>query len=356
MRLTFVLPFYSSRPIGGLRVVYELANGLVRRGHSVTVIHPWRLVDLPTPKTIKATTARLIDRVYSLNGVNWMKLDKAVELLHVGDITNLSVPNADVIFATNWHTANPVLNLDLNKGRKHYLVADFYPYLASKEILEDSWRSGFKIATISNWLAEMVVSAGVAKDMVTNISCGVSSFHTVSVDFKHRQPSIVMMYGTTNYKAAHDGLLALKIIHDKHRNIPIRMFGPNYSRRPKNIPDWAEYHARLPESGVSRLYNKSSIFLSSSLAEGFCLPAAEAMASGCAVVATECGGNSDFASHEKNCLLSEPAKPHQLANNVFRLLDDDSLRLRLAAKGLESISTQTWAASVDRLEKSLGNE
>ncbi len=39
MRITFVLPDFVSVPVGGIKVLYELANGLARRGHKVTVLH-----------------------------------------------------------------------------------------------------------------------------------------------------------------------------------------------------------------------------------------------------------------------------------------------------------------------------
>ena len=40
LRITFVLPFAGTYPCGGPKVVYEYANGLTRKGHLVTVVHP----------------------------------------------------------------------------------------------------------------------------------------------------------------------------------------------------------------------------------------------------------------------------------------------------------------------------
>ncbi len=39
MRITFVLPDFVSVPVGGIKVAYELANGLAGRGHAVNVLH-----------------------------------------------------------------------------------------------------------------------------------------------------------------------------------------------------------------------------------------------------------------------------------------------------------------------------
>lgn len=350
MRITFVLPFYTTRPIGGLRVVYELANGLVKRGHSITIVHPRTLEGMALPNSLRARVARALDRLYTLKGVTWMHVERGVQLTHTANVTDATIPAGDVIFATNWHTAAPVLRLAEDKGRKYYLVQDFYPYLAPREVLESSWRSGFRIVCVSTWLTEMVIAAGIRESNVATVSNGVSSVHSCSVPLPARNISIVMMYGNASYKAAEDGLRAINRARNEFGEVPVRLFGPNFSRRPKALPDWAEYYPRLSEQGVSRLYNQSAIFVSSSLAEGFCLPAAEAMASGCAVVATDCGGIRDFAVDGANALLSEPGKPDQLAVNLLRVLRDGGLRERLAIEGLATMRNHTWDSAVVNLE------
>lgn len=40
MRITFILPDVTPIPNGGVKVVYEYANHLAARGHTVTVVHP----------------------------------------------------------------------------------------------------------------------------------------------------------------------------------------------------------------------------------------------------------------------------------------------------------------------------
>lgn len=40
MRIGFILPYFSEKPIGGYKVVYEYASRLAASGHKVTVIHP----------------------------------------------------------------------------------------------------------------------------------------------------------------------------------------------------------------------------------------------------------------------------------------------------------------------------
>lgn len=350
MRLKFILPFYSRRPIGGLRVVYEFAGGLAEIGHDVTVVHARALPGTVRPVGFKPRVSGIVDLCAARFGVPWMKVHPRVSMVHVSDIDDSTIGDADAVFATSWQTAAPTAALSPRKGRKHYLVMDFYPYIASREVLESTWKMGFRIATISRWLGELVVRAGVAEVDVSAVSCGVAPVHCLTFPPDKRQPSIAMMYGLGNYKAAHHGLEALGIARSLFGKVPVYLFGANSRRRPAELPDWAEYHALLSDNQINQLFNRSAVFVSSSLAEGFCLPAAEAMASGCAVVATDSGGIRDFAADGRNALLSGPGKPEQLAANIVRCLRDRELRLTLARSGRETISTFTWPAAVRRLE------
>ncbi len=122
-------------------------------------------------------------------------------------------------------------------------------------------------------------------------------------------------------------------------------------RKPRNIPSWASYQGNASEKSLIAIYNSSSIFVCSSLAEGFALPPAEAMACGCAVVSTDCGGIREFAEHEVTAFLSPPRDPAVLARNLIRVLDDDALCVRLAEAGNRGIRQFTWERSTDQLER-----
>jgi glycosyltransferase involved in cell wall biosynthesis len=110
-----------------------------------------------------------------------------------------------------------------------------------------------------------------------------------------------------------------------------------------------EYHGNVSESDLIKLYNSASIYLCSSAAEGFALPPAEAMACGCAVATTDCGGNREYSEHKKTALVSDPDDFASLVNNVLQLLSDEELRVRIASAGRNRISEFTWEQSTQRL-------
>ena len=357
MRITFVLPGYPWKPVGGFRVVYEYANRLVARGHEVIIVHSRRLPNWNPPPPnfyywLRRKAGYLRNLIFKPT-VRWQPIDPRVRMLYVPEPTEKYVPDGDVIFATAWQTAEYVAEYPLTKGKKFYLVQDFGAYFGPKTRLEDTWRKPFKKVVISSWLYKQLLEIGVPQEDVALIPNGIDlqRFRLIE-DIERRPKRVAMMYSNASYKAPEDGVKALEICKAKHKDLAAVCFGPG--RRPRSLPSWIEYNSNIPEDElIKKIYNGSRIFLSSSIAEGFAMPPAEAMACGCAVVATDSGGIREYAEHEKTALLSPPRDPEALTKNLLRLLEDDDLRIQLAKAGHKRIQEFTWDRSTDLLEQFL---
>lgn len=114
-----------------------------------------------------------------------------------------------------------------------------------------------------------------------------------------------------------------------------------------------QYLGQLTQDQLKEWLQKSTILIMPSLDEAFPLSALEAMASGCALIASTAGGLKELVKHEEDGLLIEPGSAVQLAEAMIRLLKDPALCQNIAAKGLEKVRTEYSYAKL--VEKSLAS-
>lgn len=100
----------------------------------------------------------------------------------------------------------------------------------------------------------------------------------------------------------------------------------------------------ITDEELADLLRAAQIACVPSLYEGFSLPAAEAMATGTALVATTGGAVPEVAGQDgESCLAVPPGDPGALAGALGRLLDDPGLRAALGAAGRDRVLRRfTW--------------
>ena len=103
---------------------------------------------------------------------------------------------------------------------------------------------------------------------------------------------------------------------------------------------------------VNELFNRATVFVQTSVHEGFCLPPLEAMATGGAVVCTDAHGNRDFCIDGENCLMPSNTTAG-VSESIARLLRDAPLRERLGAAGRATAAGYAWNRRIDDLEQFL---
>ncbi len=353
MKVTFILPGFPRKPVGGFRVVYEYANHLAARGHDVYIVHHWAHSKPATVfHSLGSFTTYVKDVLRIRHAIKkWQPLSRQVKVLCVHDITTRSVPDGDAVFATAWQTAESVMQLPGRKGKKFYMVMDFGDYFGPQEELKKTWKFPLKKIAISRWIFNNVaVIAGT--ENLTYIPLGINHkiFH-IKNNTDNRPYHLAMMYAPGYYKAAEDGIAAMEICKIRYPDLKAVVFG-NTGSSSRNS-QWINYEYRVSNRELVQIYNSSRIFISSSIGEGFAFPSAEAMACGCAVASTDCGGNRDYAEDGVTALLSPPNNPKALADNVLKLLNNEGLRKRISIAGFERIQEFKWYRSAELLENVL---
>lgn len=354
MKISFLLPGYVWGPSGGIRVVYEYANKLASRGHDVTVVHPRSLKYVPRPEnqTARQWARDNLNRLTNLlfkPSIDWQPIDSRVRLLFVPNSEPRFIPDGDAIFATGWTTVQSVLQYPPAKGEKCYLVQGYESYHARKELVDASWRAPLHKVVIAKWLLELGEELG-CQDL-TYIPNAIDHERYRLTDAIEGRPRLVaMLFSSTEIKGSADGIQALRIAREKYPDLKAVFFGVFPPR--EQIPAWITYYRNPPQEFLIKdIYNKASIFISSSWSEGFALPPAEAGACGCAIVGTDSGGIREFVQHGVTGLLSPPKDPKALAENLCRLLGNEELRVQLAKACSSFVAQLSWERSTDLLEK-----
>jgi glycosyltransferase involved in cell wall biosynthesis len=135
-------------------------------------------------------------------------------------------------------------------------------------------------------------------------------------------------------KGANCAIEAIKLIHKQRKDIKIITFG-NYGQT-ELIPQYVKHLGFVDREELADLYNSASIFVLPSLKELFCLPALEAMACGCAVIASDNLGIQEYMKHNINGIIVPANDPNAIAKSVISLVDDHTQRIYFAQNGLET--------------------
>ena len=110
---------------------------------------------------------------------------------------------------------------------------------------------------------------------------------------------------------------------------------------------------------VTSIYQTLDLFVSASRVEPFGLVIVEAMAAGCAVVATMTDGAREILEDGKTGRLVPPKNPQALAAAVIEILSDENLRRNLSANARraasEKFSVERMAAETQQLYKEILN-
>lgn len=350
MRVAFVLPCVSLAPVGGFKVVFEFANLLVERGHRVEVLMPiaWDEPASPLARLRRRRWARLLSR-RPADVAPWTRIDPRVGVRVFSRPGRIELPPADAVVATAWETAELVAAAT-PPGRGFYLVQGYETWAGDPERVHATWRLPLRKLVVSRWLREIAAELGEA-ERTEYVPIGLD-LERWGVDrpVDGRPPRVGVTFSP--YKDPEDSIAALVASRAALPALEAAAFGT--APRPQQLPPWVEYVQRPDPARLRALYNSCSLFLQASKNEGWGLPAAEAMACGCALVTYDSGGSREYAEDGVTARVVAEHSPAALAAAILELADDRQLRLELSRRGGERVGTFTWDRAVAALEAALG--
>lgn len=370
-RVTFVLPGPSFLPPGGYNVVYQLAHGLNKRGIKTAIIFlrdPSKFIPDYKPgrgARVLMSRKKIFDflfngkriklfyrlRLYKLLKVDYdySVLDN-VDLYYYSNISEVKL-KTDLIVATHWATA--------------YFVNEFLKYSGSKPLYliqnkeDDPSFSGINSVNAEKTYHFSFQKIVISKELYERFKGENPLFFHVGIDtgffrllkdVSSRGNTILIPLRASESKGARYAIECIRKLLDYYGSggIKIITFG-NYEPQkiPLDVKDRIEHHFKPTNKELLGLYNESSIFVLPSLVEGMPLPPLEAMACGCAVVVTDCGGTREYIVDGVNGLVCPIKDAECLFNKVLYLLNNESKRKEIVENGLKTAKKFSYEQMIE---------
>lgn len=347
MNVEFILPGLSYKPIGGYRVVYEHANGLAAMGLDVSVTHV-HVTNVKRTNKIRSYITYTVKKLLILRGIRWMTIDKAVEVKFIYSPEYLQKLDGYSYIATSWDTVKIAKSLSIDGNRGFNLIQGYENWDASRDDLIESYGFGLYNIAVSGWLQSVVIAAGYQCDCVRN-GLNHDELYLEQPIHDRNKLSLSTFYHHQKFKGFGNVLRAVKYLRAKGYDIDLTVIG---AYKPEfEIESWITYELLPSRSELRSILNRTGIFVSASQSEGWGLPVCEAMQCGCAAVVSAIEGHLEFSFDYVTALLVDPHAIESISIAIETFINNDDLRMRIAANGNSFVKNFDWEKSTYELSK-----
>jgi glycosyltransferase involved in cell wall biosynthesis len=352
MRITFVLPCFNLS--GGIRVAAIYADKLHRRGHHVVAVAPCErgptlrgiLRSLIKERKWPATPAPEPSHFDGL----------AVEhrlLSHPAPVIEADVPDAEVVIATWWESAEWVANLSAAKGVKVHFMQGYETFAATPEEVDAVCRRPIPKIVISSWLRDIVRERfGQTPLALVPNAVDTDQFHAPPRG-KQAAPTVGFSYSTQAIKGCDLILKAYHLAAAKMPGLRLVVISNCPISEQLPLPPGAELSYQARDQALRAAYSRCDAWLSGTREEGFGLPILEAMACRTPVIATPAGAAPELLAKGSGILVPHE-DPEAMARAITEIcsLPEDRWRM-LSDAALATATGYSWDDATDRFEQAL---
>jgi len=269
-------------------------------------------------------------------------------------VEDKDVPDADVVVATWWETAEWVAKLSPSKGAKAYFIQhhEIFDYLPQGRV-EATWMLPMHKITISEWLVELArTKYGDEKVSLAPPSVDTKQFYACPRN-KQSVPTVGLMYSTLNWKGTDIALKAFSLAAEKIPNLRLVAFGTEAPSSELPLPANAEYVIQPDQDKIKDYYSKCDAWLLASRSESFGLPIIEAMACRTPVISTKVGAAPEILSGGTGILV-RPEDPQEMAKAIESICQlPNSKWQAMSEAAYAKVSNYTWEDATDHFEAAL---
>jgi len=331
MRLLFCTP--TSSLSGGLKVIFELINRLVRRGVQADL---FSFADAP--------------RWFPLN--TRVLPEKNLEDVDLSAYDFVFVSNAFMVPMALRHTRHPgiVFFCQDYESFHHGSGPAYADHMRDSPTFARIYRLPVPIIAISRSIQQLVKARAGRDCYFMPLGVDKAVFQTRPRKARtgaHR----VLLVGNylVPHKGMRDGLQALRLLSREH---PTQLVLITQESRNREMLEQCgcpiEVHYCCPPERVAEVMAGCDVYCCTSWYEGFGLPAVEAFHCGLPAVSTQTMGVTDYGEDGVNLLLARPNDPADLCRKLQRVILDSALQEKLIQGGFATVQDRfEWENSVD---------
>lgn len=205
------------------------------------------------------------------------------------------------------------------------------------------------IISVSDFTAKKISKCSKYKNKIKVVPNGIDLNHYITKSKKYETPTIITVSRLTKFKRVKDIIYATYLIKKDIPNIKLIIIGKgdeiNNLRDLTNrlkIKDNVEFAGFVDEEKLKILLNKSHVFCSASVLEGFGIVILEAMASGLPYVCSDIAPFKEITQNGKGGFIFKQRNHKDLANKIKILIENKKIYNQKTKEAKEVIKKYDW--------------
>lgn len=339
MNVSFLLPGRNFS--GGIRCGTRMASELLHRGHDVQILYRRNAAN------IKNIARNLYSKLIVMPPKDWISQFQG-ECASFRKLTAELVGKRDVLVAIGPDCVEDMSALPDECGCKVFYAHGLT--LRNPQLRKIAWSKNIPVIAVSNYVHQAILVSG-NKTMCGVVPNGVDTSEYFPDECENKKGAVGTTFGPGVAKDPATILSVFTMLREKRPELPLVCFGS--CNRPRDLDKSIHYEHLPTVSRARRLYSKCAVWFCASRSEGFGMPLLEAMACGCAVVSSDCGGPNDFIKTGINGVLVEKESPQRLAEEIMTITDNEALQRQIASKAQETARMLSWSSAASKIESIL---
>jgi len=333
LRITYL--FESTELWGGTKVALEQAEALSDAGYRVTILSKDA-------------------------GPSWYNF--RLPVIEVPNFDALTIPESDIIVGTYWPTVKAAV--ESGKGTVVHLCqgyeGDYKELREQKPAIDEVYSYKIPKLTVSPHLDRFLRDRFHAETYHVGQMLNRDIFYPARPQTKDREAISfsILVVGPfqVDFKNVAFSLMGVARARE-HLGQAIKLLRVSqfpFTSEEKAIIEPDVYHFHLSHALMGEIYRGADLFVSMSKeAEGFGLPALEAMACGVPTILSDISSYTSFAEPCDYALFLNPSDPEKLAKIIEEAVRNKPLRERLIQRGLDVAGRYTKEVVLKRLDTAI---